>query len=337
MTAAERIAQPLELPRLTLPGRVARSATELFCSTAEGHVTQFEYQAYRELAEQPLGLIITGHTCVSPEGRANPGQDAIYGDEFMEEQRQIARIAKRFGVPCVLQVGHGGPKARGSNGGLPVYSPDSMTEGQIREVISAFGEAALRARECGFDGVQIHAAHEYLLSTFLYPQYNHRTDAYGGSGNRRFRIVREVLAEIKRVCGDKFPVFMKINGDNVQEPEVYFRDLCAAAETCLAEGLEALEISGYHSCPKGAPEQPLFLETALRLRRETDLPLMLVGGIRTLADMEQALNGGLQMVSLCRPLLRQPDFLRRLLAGEPSACVGCNRCGGGFGCALRTA
>jgi 2,4-dienoyl-CoA reductase-like NADH-dependent reductase (Old Yellow Enzyme family) len=164
---------PVSFRNITLPGRLVRSATEYFCSP-DGHVAEKEIAAYEKLEKEPFGLIISAHTCVSPEGRANPGQNAIWDDIFMEDQTRLAAIIHKDGGKIILQLGHGGMKAEGSNGGRPVFTPDNMTVEQIKNIIKAFTNGAIRAKSCGFDGIQLHAAHMYLLSQFflyLYPVF----------------------------------------------------------------------------------------------------------------------------------------------------------------------
>jgi 2,4-dienoyl-CoA reductase-like NADH-dependent reductase (Old Yellow Enzyme family) len=307
---------PVSFKNITLPGRIVRSATELFCSEPDGHVAQKEFETYEKLAVEPFGLIISAHTCVSPEGRSNAGQNAIWDDEYIEDQAKLAAIIHSGSGKVIMQIGHGGMKAEKTNGGRPVYTPDTMTAGQIKDTVRAFAAAAVRARTCGFDGVQLHAAHMYLLSEFFYPQYNHRTDGYGGSGERRFRIIREIAEAVKKDCGDDFPVFIKINGDNITDVEQYFRDLCEAANICDSAGIEGLELSGYNSAPGGTPESPYFFETAKRLMEYTALPVMLVGGIRRLHEVDAILASGIKTVSFARPVLQQPDFIEHLFSGE---------------------
>lgn len=303
---------PVSFRNITIPGKFVRSATEFFCATPEGHVADKEFKAYEELAKQPFGLIISGHTCVSPEGRSNQGQNAVWDDKFIEDQSCLADTVHRGGGKILLQIGHGGMKAERSNNGLPVYTPDNMSLIQIRETVGAFTAAARRAQKAGFDGIQLHAAHMYLLSQFFYPQYNHRTDAYGGPCANRFRIIREITEAVKTACGDRFPVFIKINGDNISDREQYFNDICEAANICDASGIEGLELSGYESIKQGIPEAPYFFENAKRIICHTDLPLMLVGGIRKISEVDEILASGIKTVSFCRPVMQRNDFLESL-------------------------
>lgn len=343
MNGKERLFAPLKLKHITLPGRLVRSATEYFCSSPDGHVRFPEPEAYRELASQPLGLIITGHTCVSPEGRSNPWQNAAWDDSYLPDLQTVREAASSGGVPVILQIGHGGRKADGNNGGLPVLTPDNMTSENIRDVVKAFGAAAVRAKTAGYNGVMLHAAHMYLLSQFFYPEYNHRTDGYGGCAENRFRIIRECLEEVKMQCGDEYPVFMKINATDRDMTAEYTEETAQILETARRCGLEAAEISGWNSSPRGMPERPYFPDTVRYLRERTEIPMIEVGGIRSTADALLAMDAGADAVSLCRPLLREPAFPSRIRDEENavSRCTGCCGCFGGlkdgarFRCVLR--
>lgn len=317
---------PLNLRNITLPGRAVRSATELFCSYPDAHVYPFEFDIYKELAQSRLGMILTAHTCVSPEGRSNVWQNGIWSDEFIEDAAKIAAAGSANGTPVVMQLGHGGMKADGNNGGRRVYTPDNMTEGEIAGVIRAFGAAAKRALQAGYAGVMLHGAHMYLLSQFFYPEYNHRTDRYGGHAENRFRIVREIFEEVKTICGDDFPVFLKINGDDRTNTAAYHEDIVTALNLCDRLGLDAAEISGWDSARRGVPEGPYFLENITKLHTETSLPLIAVGGIRTMQDIDQIFEAGACAVSMSRPLLQNPQILTDLETGKKSGCTGCCSC-----------
>lgn len=313
--------KPVQLGRLRLPGRIVRSATELFKAHADGHVDDVEVSCMQALAAQPLGMIISGHTAVAAGGRSHIGQNAFWSDEFIADQQRLCRAMQAGGAKAILQIGHGGMKAKGSNGGRPVFTPDNMSIADIQQTVRDFTAAALRAQRCGFDGVQIHAAHLYLLSEFFYPQYNHRQDAYGGDGERRFRMIREVLEAVRAACGDDFPLLIKINGDNMAEGEdreAYFRDMCQVLRTCESCGVDALELSGYHPNPPepAGGAEPYFLDNAIRLRAQSGsiLPIILVGGIRRREHIEQAFAAGMAAVSLCRPFMTRPDYLSTVFA-----------------------
>jgi 2,4-dienoyl-CoA reductase-like NADH-dependent reductase (Old Yellow Enzyme family) len=313
--------KPVQLGRLRLPGRIVRSATEMFKAHADGHLDDAELAWMNDLATQPLGMIISGHTAVAAAGRSHLGQNAFWSDEFIPDQQRLCRAMQAGGAKAILQIGHGGMKAKGCNGGRPVYTPDNMTVADIQQTVRDFAAAAQRVQRCGYDGVQIHAAHLYLLSEFFYPQYNHRQDAYGGNGERRFRIIREVLEAVRAACGNDFPLLIKINGDNLAEGEdreAYFKDMCQVLRTCESCGVDALELSGYHPNPPepAGGAEPYFLANAIRLRAESSssLPMILVGGIRRREHIERAFAAGMAAVSLCRPFMARPDCIAAIFA-----------------------
>ncbi len=321
-----RLLTPLRLKNIALPGRAVRSATELFCSTPDAHVRPSEIAVYGELAQQGLGLIVTGNTCVAPGGRSNDYQTALWSDDYMEESAAIAKAASAAGTPVVMQLGHGGHQAQGHNGGLKVLTPDTMTQAEIQQVVKDFAAAAKRAMQAGFSGVMIHAAHTFLLSTFFYPEYNHRTDAYGGSGEKRFRIIREVYEAIKTQCGEDTPVLMKINGDDRTNSAQYHADLVKGLQLLGRLGMDAVEISGMESIQKGKGTGPYFTHRIRALHQECDIPLIAVGGVRTPEDIATLFEAGASAVSFSRPLLQNPGVVREIIAGGRSGCIGCGRC-----------
>lgn len=332
----DKLFTPWKSGNLSYSSRLVRSATELFDAVDNGHVNPKELDVYRKLSSEPLGMIITAHTCVSPEGHSNPYQNAIWSDDYLDDARDIYNAASSGGIPVIMQIGHGGMKGEGSNGGLPVYTPDNMTETQIKDTVRAFGRAALRAKATGYNGVMIHTAHHYLLSQFMYDDFNHRTDSYGGSALNRIRISLECIEEIKKVCGDDYPVFMKINATDREHNFSYTKDIAECVTAASECGLEAVEISGWDSAPRGIPKEPYFLrETGLIA--ECGVPVIEVGGFRSAEPMNKALDAGVSAVSICRPLIAEPDFPSKL-KNDPnyrSRCIGCCSCfSGGAECIL---
>ena len=317
---------PLTLRNITLPGRVVRASTELFCAQPGGFVHPYEYEVYRELSDKRLGMILTAHTCVHPTGHANPYQNALWSDDHIEEAAKIAALASANGTPVVAQLGHGGYKAEGNNGGLPVFTADTMIADDFRTVADAFGDAAKRAQDAGFAGVELHGAHLYLLSQCFYPEINHRTDGFGGNAENRFRIIRNCFEAVKEACGDAFPVFLKINGDDRDNTEDYHRDIVTVLNLCDTLGLDAAEISGWDSARRGVPPSPYFLENIRQLKSETALPLIAVGGIRSGDDMDALFDAGAVAVSMSRPFLQDPNVIQTIENGGKSGCTGCCSC-----------
>ncbi len=317
---------PLNLRHITLPGRVVRASTELFCATPGGFIHPYEYEVYRELSDKGLGMILSAHTCVSAEGHANPYQNALWSDDHTDETAKLIRIASAHGTPVVMQLGHGGYKAEGNNNGLPVFTADTMTENHFGAVAAAFGRAAQRAKSAGASGVELHGAHLYLLSQCFYPEINHRTDRFGGCAENRFRLIRMCYEAVRETCGDDFPVFLKINGDDRENTEDYHRDLVDVLNLCDTLGMDAAEISGWDSARRGIPPAPYFLDNIRRLKTETALPLIAVGGIRSGDDMDALFDAGASAVSMARPFLQDPDVVRKIEQGGRSCCTGCCSC-----------
>jgi 2,4-dienoyl-CoA reductase-like NADH-dependent reductase (Old Yellow Enzyme family) len=332
---------PAQLGPLSLSNRLVRSATMDPYGLADGTVAPRQVELYEALAATGVGLIITGHTAVSPLGRASATQNLFCDDIYLAGQRQVTQAVHRQGGQIVLQLSHAGANsllpapegtARLSPSGIPVnpkgLSFKAMTEEEMAQTTQAFVQAALRAKEAGFDGIQLHCAHSYLLSEFLDPDYNTRTDAYGGSAEGRFRFPGQVLAAVRQAVGPQFPVLVKINANCAQHDDTYAEDLLYYCREMERLGATAIELSGCDFTPRGrAGERLYYLDRAKRVKAAVGIPVLLVGGARTRAEMEQVLEEGVDFVSLCRPFICQPDFALRLREGQnESPCVNCARC-----------
>ena len=331
------IEQPLELPHLHVKNRIIRSATHSFLPSEDGRMTDAEYAMYETLAKNGVGLIITGHCCVDPLGRANKQQVNIYDDSYIDQFKKAAELVHAHGAAFVPQISHAGPRAIGVDDLADVTARDlkknrharELTVDEIHRIVSHFVLAAARLKYAGVDGVQLHAAHSYLLSRFLDPTFNERTDAYGGNVENRFRIVREIIEGIQAACGAAFPILVKINLDTKHEDHAGYH---AAMLYMLREfqrlGVELVELSGVDFINQPRDATLYYLEEGARLKAAVPGQAMsLVGGVRSLADMERVLAAGFELVSLGRALIAEPDFLRKELAGgAPSICVSCCRC-----------
>ena len=331
------IETPVHLEHLTLKNRVVRSAVHSFLADEEGRMTEAEYAMYAELAQGGVGTIITGHCCVDPRGRANATQVNIYDDADAAQFRRAVKTAHAAGAVLIPQISHAGPRAIGYDDLVDVVARPlkkgrearALTREEIGEIEQHFIAAAVRLKAAGCDGVQLHAAHSYLLSRFLDPTFNQRTDDYGGSQENRFRIVREIIEGIQAACGAAFPILVKINLDTKHEDHKgYHEAMVYMLREFQRLGVELVELSGvdFINQPRGATLY--YLEEGARLKAAVPGQAMsLVGGVRSLADMERVLAAGFELVSLGRALIAEPDFLRKELAGgAPSICVSCCRC-----------
>ncbi|MCB6367148.1 NADH:flavin oxidoreductase [Intestinibacillus massiliensis] len=340
-----KIFEEVRFPHVTFKNHVARSATNDYAGNEDGTVSEFQMGLYRELAQGGVGMIITGHYAVCPLGRNDIHQNALWDDSFIASQRRLTDMVHENGSKIVAQINHAGAKAQAAaiGGAQPVapsavevapgVMPRALTAEEIAQVEDDFAAAALRAKQAGFDGVQVHCAHGYLFSQFIDPAHNKRADAYGGSVENRFRIVEETLRKVKAAVGGTFPVFIKIHCNAVEGDAQFASDLVYMLKAAAALGVEAAEISGFDFAKQPRDKRLYYMERARRAREASGLPVILVGGIRTLAEMDEVLDGGLDMVSLSRPFVCQPDILKRLQAGESSKCIGCFGC---FSCYQKT-
>lgn len=330
-----KITAPLRLTHLSCRNRVIRSAVHSFLGTADGYMTDAEYHMYETLAENGVGTIITGHCCISPLGRANPEQINLFDDVYVPQLAKAAQLLHRTDTRFIVQISHAGPRAIDQADLADVVARPlkknrearQLTLDEIRRIEQEFIAAAKRVQCSGADGVQLHAAHSYLLSRFIDPFFNERTDAYGGSVENRFRMTENIIRGIQACCGKDFPILLKINNDTKGDDAAYEQDLLWILQRCRRLGVELVELSGADFINQPKDGHLYYLERATRMRRQVDLPMSLVGGVRSLADMETVLAAGLDMVSLGRALIAEPDFVARVLAGqEKSICVSCSRC-----------
>ena len=324
---------PAILGRLELKNRLVRSATRDGVENEDGTVSAKQLEIMRTLAENDVGMMITGHFYVHPQGQASPSQNGIYDDCFIPGMRRLTAEAHDFEGCVIAQLSHAGGKADVEEPVAPSsfeYTPEKpakeLTRQEIQKIIQSFSDGASRAKQAGFDGVQLHMAHDYLLSEFLTPQMNTRTDEYGGSVENRFRICAEIIEEVRRECGRDYPILVKLNCNVQENDEQYEEDLKYILTELEKLDITAAELSGCDFVRKRPDERNYYLERAARLQQELDMPLILVGGIRSLQDIAQVMDAGISFVSMSRPLICQGDLVTKLRAGEKPKCTSCNQC-----------
>ncbi len=340
---------PAKIGNLELQNRLVRSATAECMADDDGNPKPELESLYRQLAKGGVGLIITGHMYVHPSGQAHKGMTGIFNDDQIPGLRKLADAIHEEGGRVVVQINHGGMQCEEGTvvdtiAPSHIESPylerpaREITIDEIDELIEAYGQAAMRVKGAGFDGVQIHAAHGYLISEFLSPLVNKRTDQWGGDTNRRMRFLKNVSKSVREKIGPTFPMLIKLGMmDGVDEGLSADEGAKIVAELA-GMGFDGIEISGgvggsgSFNTKKGIrseDREAYFLPLAERARKATDLPILLVGGFRSLRVMERVLGDGhADFISMCRPLISEPDLPNRLREGVQikSRCLSSNNC-----------
>jgi 2,4-dienoyl-CoA reductase-like NADH-dependent reductase (Old Yellow Enzyme family) len=323
---------------MELSNRFVRSATWEGMAAEDGSVTPKLTETLVALAKGGVGLIITSHAYILAEGQAGPWQLGIYKDELIEGFREMTTAVHSFGGKIVMQMSHSGkfasPQLTGrppmvvSDSDGPSKSPrQEMTIDYIRGLVLAFADAARRAKAAGFDGVQIHSAHGYLLSQFLSPSFNRREDKYGGSIENRAGIHLEIYQAIRKAVGEEFPVLIKMNCQDFAENGLTLEDSLHVGRALADAGLDAIELSGglltggklspSRSGIKTEEQEAYFREDALAFKNKINIPLILVGGMRSLEVAERLVEDGVaDYISMSRPFIREPALINRWKAGD---------------------
>ncbi len=338
---------------MVLENRLVRSATWEGLADEDGRVTDRLVSFHEELAAGGVGLIISSFLYVQPEGRSLPGQIGLYSDDLIPGLTRLAGAVHSRGGKLVGQIVHGGGQVQRQAGAdlepvapsgieSPGYSqvPRAMTEGEIEALIKSFARGAGRAKTAGFDGVQLHGAHGYLISQFLSPVRNRREDRFGGSLENRARFAQEVYRAVRAEVGPSFPILIKLNANDFLDGSTTEEDACFLAQRLDELGIDAIEVSGGTpgsgalGAARGdiltAEDEAYFLPQARAIREAVpNVPLILVGGVRSPEKIESILGSGeADYVAMARPLIRQPDLPSRWKGGsrERAECASCNGC-----------
>lgn len=341
-----------KLGNITVKNRFVRSATWENMTTEDGHITEKLYKIYEDLAKGEVGLIITGYANVVKEEQPNPGMMGIYNDSFIDEYKKLTNLVHSYGSKIIMQIAYGGTKTTFNVGERVIFAPSevaekstnvvgkAMTKEEIDYIVNAFADAGRRAKACGFDGIEIHGAHTYLINQFLSPFYNKRTDEYGGSLENRMRFLLEIYCKMRENVGDDFPILVKLTASDFHEDGLTFDETRLICKKLEQSGIDAIEISGnIHGKAKSMvgevfdsyqiQEEGYFLEYAKIISNEVNVPIITVGGFKNIDTMENLLNyTNIDYVALSRPLLAEPFLIKRWKDGDKSLpiCVRCSKC-----------
>ena len=367
--------RPAELGPLTLRNRVVKAAT-FEGVMPDGLVTDELVEYHRRVARGGAAMSTVAYLAVAPEGRTDAGCLWLR-DEVLPGLRRLTDAIHAEGAAAAAQIGHAGPVANARSTGLaalapsPSFSPLSMrrTRGasieDLRRIRQAYAAGARKAVDAGFDALEIHLGHNYLLSAFLSPKLNRRHDGYGGDLEHRARYPRDVVAAVREAVGDRVAVTAKLNmrdgvkggldvdeslevaawleadgaldgleltgGSSLANPMYLFRGGAPVAEMADAmPGLVGLgmRLVGKRFLPSYPYEEAFFLPLARRFRERLSMPLILLGGVSRRETVDLAMAEGFEFVAMARALLREPDLPARWQAGgaDASTCDHCNRC-----------
>jgi 2,4-dienoyl-CoA reductase-like NADH-dependent reductase (Old Yellow Enzyme family) len=336
---------------MQLANRFVRSATWEGMAADDGACTPKLTDLMVNLAKGGVGLIISSHAYVSPEGQAGPWQLGVYDDRLIPELEAMTTAVHESGGKIVMQLAHAGYFANAKLAGQTPMAPSNvegfakgprkeMNADDIQGVVEAYGAAAKRAQTAGFDGVQIHSAHGYLLSQFLSPAFNQRQDEYGGDIRNRARALIEVLREVRQAVGKNYPVLVKMNCQDFIENGLPPEDSLQAGKMLVENGIDAIELSGgvliggklspSRMGVNSAEKEAYFQNEASAFKGAViNVPLILVGGNRSFQVAERLINENVaDYISMSRPLIREPNLINRWKSGDLSkaACLSDNMC-----------
>jgi 2,4-dienoyl-CoA reductase-like NADH-dependent reductase (Old Yellow Enzyme family) len=349
---------PMTINCLQLPNRFVRSAT--FDNLADqGLVTDAQLKIYDDLSKGEIGLIISGGLYPTRDGMGASGQLSAEEDSAIPSLHRLVNAVHANGGRIAGQILHCGFRSRKTVTGFEPVGPSSIVDpesgNQIRglrseevyEMVESYTQAARRIMEAGFDAVQLHAAHGWFLSAFLSPVMNRREDEWGGSLEKRSRFLQMICRGIRNMAGPDFPILIKLGFKDYHPQGKALSEGIAVARILENEGIDTIELS------EGVEEKwgnhirkdalhPYYLDECRVARAKLTKPLILVGGMRQLRDMQSVLDENLaDAVSLCRPFIHDPHLVVKFRKGEAdgSACNSCNECGermieGHFSCIL---
>jgi 2,4-dienoyl-CoA reductase-like NADH-dependent reductase (Old Yellow Enzyme family) len=330
-----------------LPNRLVKAAMTENLADRQNRPTEAHVRLYERWGRGGTGVLITGNVMVDRRSLEGPRNVAVEDDRDLEMLRRWAEAAQANGSQLWMQISHPGrqtprgvsseivaPSAVPFKGQLaPMFRrPRALREDEIARIVERFARTAEIAKAAGFAGVQIHSAHGYLLSQFLTPLVNRRTDQWGGSLENRMRLLLEIARATRAAVGPEYPIAVKLNSADFQRGGFSEEESMQVVQALAAEGVDLLEISGgnYENPmmvkrgevkPSGrestVAREAYFLDYAEKVREVSTIPLMLTGGLRTASVMAALVaSGKVDCIGLARPLALDPDFSKKILSGE---------------------
>jgi len=335
--------EPYEFSGIKMRNRFVRSATVNNLTNKENRFTPEHRKLYTDLARGGVGLIIAGVHRPKREWFLDHvfQQPCLDVPGIEEEMRALVDEVHRLGAAFVCQISPpfmiNGKHVSGASTDLSIV-PEPLNEEDIAEIKGAYRNVGKVIQGAGCDGVQLHCCHNDVLSRMLSPLFNQRKDQYGGSVENRARLVLELVQELKEGAGEDFPVMIKMNASDFCEGGMTIDAAAEIAAILTTGGICVIEPSSGGAGASYSPSGPIakdewhegyLIEYAARIKEAVDVPLMVVGGLRDLEMMEEVVETGKgDLISMCRPFIREPDLINRWLSGDtsPSTCESCDGC-----------
>lgn len=338
---------PIKLGKMEIKNRFMRSATWDAMADSSGLITDRSKALYHELNTGGIGLIVTGFAFVSfPLGQAGVGQFGIYNDKMIPGWKSVVKEAHNNGSKIAMQIVHGGinsgflvtkEASLCAVSSLPKYAGrkhHEMTGAEIEGIIADFIAAGVRVREAGFDAVQLHGAHGYLITQFMSPLFNQRSDKWGGTPENRRRFLLEIVKGLRKALGPDYPILIKFGVQDDKEGGMPLSEGLDACKEMVKAGMDSIEVSaGFGSAiqrlREGEVGKIVFRERAAAVKKAVNIPIAVVNGIRNLETADDIINSGdADMISLSRPFIREPHLLLRWQKGDnsPAKCISCGKC-----------
>ena len=369
--------EPKKINNIEIKNRFVHSAIYEGMASEDGKITDGIVKRYRNVAKGQVGLIIPGYFFVHASGKALKFQSGIHQDDMITGIRRLVKAVHEQESKIILQLAHAGMQTEKKIiNAVPVApsatirhpqtftKPRELSEDQIKELIQAFGEAAARAVESGADGIQLHAAHGYLINQFLSPFFNQRKDDWGGSAENRFRFLKETIFQVRKNMPEKMPLLIKLNTfDHTPRPGIIPEIAVTYAKMLKNLPVDGLELScgtgtfSFMNMCRGEVPQKEILQSipfwmrpigkivigklvgkfdltgpynlnAAKIIRPVipDISLLLVGGMRKKSEMEEIVQSGFaDFISIARPLLREPFLVKKFMTGNTES-ASCTSC-----------